>query len=607
MKSVKKAVAGLASFAIVGGGLFLGADAAHAAPGTVDPAISSDANAQGTILFFNAAGARIYSGSLSSLTGDYAVASSATTKTGTNKASLFAASPDHTKPDSSLWNSAGLTAASIWPVTTPASVVAASGPGVPVVHVTAAGDGSIGGFYAGSINDTTTGYNNIVQVRMEDSGPGKQADLPFWQADVYVDTVAGTWTQLYPAPPTLVNTAISAITAAPVSPAPAGTTSVALSATLSASDSTHPAGAVELFNGATDVGPATLNAATGAITATATVANSTSYSYTFAFTPSGDYAPATSAALAYTVNGPAAVTTTTVSGPTATTVGSAVTLHADVKSGSTPASVPAGAGSVQFAVDGVNVGAPVLVTATGADFSYNPTAVPSTGNATITATFTPAAGQNYTTSADTTGVTVAVTAPAYNPDPQTVVVTVPTGTLVISTPYTAANPFNLGTMALNPAGTGLSASAPFGVPDTGTGTTAPAATDPGAIPANTTGTPAAALTNNGVTITDTRPGSTGWTASAQTSNFDGPGANATPIPGDNLSFTGVTPKYISGNALQTGSVTTTDISAFHTAKKSFATTTHGPGTVDIYGNLGLTAPTSTLPGLYTATVTFTIA
>ncbi|MCW2524850.1 MAG: hypothetical protein JWO63_3185, partial [Frankiales bacterium] len=352
-----------------------------------------------------------------------------------------------------------------------------------------------------------------------------------------------------------------------------------------------------------DLGPATLDAATGAITATATVANSTSYNYTFVFTPTGNYNPSTSVALPYSVNGPAAVTTTTVSGPTATTVGSAITLHADVKSGSPATAVPAGAGSVQFAVDGTNVGSPVPVTATGADFSYSPTAVPSTGSANVTATFTAAAGQNYSASVDITGVTVAVTAPAYNPDPQTVVVTVPTGTLVISTPYTAANPFNLGSMALNAAGTGLSASAPFGSPET----TAPGATDPGAIPAGTTGTPAAALTNNGVTITDTRPGSTGWTASAQTSNFDGPGANATPIPGDNLSFTGVTPKYVSGNALQTGSVTTNDITAFHTAKKSFATTTHGPGTVDIYGNLGLTAPTSTLPGLYTATVTFTIA
>jgi len=70
------------------------------------------------------------------------------------------------------------------------------------------------------------------------------------------------------------------------------------------------------------------------------------------------------------------------------------------------------------------------------------------------------------------------------------------------------------------------------------------------------------------------------------------------------SFTGVTPKYIAGNAIQSG-VVTNDITAFKT-KKAFATTTKGPGTVDITGTMTLTAPTSTKPGLYTATVTFTI-
>ncbi|MGX7678004.1 Ig-like domain repeat protein [Jatrophihabitans sp. DSM 45814] len=591
MKSVKRAVAGLASCAIVGGGLLLAASSAHAA-GTVDPAITGDANAQGTVSFFNATGTQIFSGSLSDLGGDYLMASSATTRTGTNKASLFAASPDHTKADSSLWNAAGLTAASNWPLTTaggaPASLVAAEGAGVPVVHV-GAGDGSLAGFFAGSVNDPTAGFDHIVQVRLEDSGPGKPAQLPFWQADVLIDTVANTWTQVFPAAPVLVNTSISTPVATPTSPAPAGTTSVALSSTLTAADSTHPAGSVELFNGATDLGPATLNAATGAITATATVANSTTYSFTLAYSPASGYNASTSSALAYTVQGPAAVTATTVSGPTSTTLGSAITLHADVKVGAT--AVPAGAGSVQFVVNGTNVGTPVLVTATGADFSYNPTA---TGSATVTGTFTPAAGQNFTTSTDTAGVTVITTAPSFNPDPQTVVVTVPTGTLVISTPYTAANPFNLGTLQLSADGTGLSTSAPFG-------SNAPAGTDPGTLDAS----PTASVTN-GVTITDTRPGSTGWTASAQTTDFTGPAGNTTPIDGNNLSFTGVTPKYITGNHLQAGSVTPSDITAFKTAKKPFATTTQGPGTVNIYGTLGLTAPTSTLPGLYTATVTFTI-
>ncbi|MCW2524853.1 MAG: Ig-like domain repeat protein, partial [Frankiales bacterium] len=186
------AIAVTTAIVVTGGG-------AHAAGGTVDPAISGDANAQGTISIFDSTGARISTGSLDDLTGDFFVASSATTRVGTTKAFLQAATPNHTIADSSLWFSAGLTGASVWPVTTPASVVAAAGAGVPVVHVTAAGDGSLGGFYASSVNDPTAGFNNIVQLRLEDSGPGKPADMPFWQADVYIDTTAGTWTQLYPA------------------------------------------------------------------------------------------------------------------------------------------------------------------------------------------------------------------------------------------------------------------------------------------------------------------------------------------------------------------------------------------------------------------------
>jgi hypothetical protein len=223
------------------------------------------------------------------------------------------------------------------------------------------------------------------------------------------------------------------------------------------------------------------------------------------------------------------------------------------------------------------------LTATGADFAYTPSAP---GSAAVTATFIPT-GDTYAPSADSTGVQVAATAPAYAPDPQSVVVTVPTGTLVISTPYTVANPFNLGTLALNAAGTGLSASAPFGDPS------APAATDPGT-----------SATANGVTITDTRPGSTGWVASAATTGFSGPGGAT--IPASGLSFTSVTPKYLTGNALQAGSVTGSDITSFAATPTKFATSTQGPGTVDVTGILGLKAATSTTPGLYTATVNFTI-
>jgi hypothetical protein len=175
------------------------------------------------------------------------------------------------------------------------------------------------------------------------------------------------------------------------------------------------------------------------------------------------------------------------------------------------------------------------------------------------------------------------------PDPRTMVVTVPAGSLVISIPYATTHQLELGSRTVNANDTEESASAPFG-------TVAPAGTDP-AVP-----------TTNRVTITDTRIGNLGWTASAQTTGLYAPTGSTTPTTGDNLSFTGVTPEYLEGNGLQAGSVGTDDITALGTTAKSFAHKDEGqgPGTVDIYGTLGLTA-TSTHAGANAATVTFTIA
>ena len=593
MKSLKSAIAGVASLAVVGAGLFLGAGAAHAV-GTVDPAITGDANASnGTIAFYDASGNRITSGQLGAPFAAYAVASSATTKSGTTKATLFVATPDHTKPNSLNWFNQQLTAASTWPLTSPpANVAAAETAGVPAVKV-ASTDGNLGGAFAGAVNDPTTGYDHIMQIRMEDSGVGISPGAPFWATDVWIDSTNNTWTQVFP---NVASTSVSSVTASPVSPAPQGTTSVSLSATVSASDASHPAGSVELFNGSTDLGAATFTAATGAVTATATVADSTSYSFTFKFTPSGNYTGSTSPALAYSVKGPAVATTTVVSGPTTGTVGSPVAYTATV----TPASgTTSPAGTVQFKVNGTNSGNAVTVSAGSANFSYTPTTTDGGHNVVVTAAFTPADATAFNASSDNTGVTTAVAAAAYAPDSGNVTATVPAGTLVISTPYTAANPFNLGTLTLSSDGTHYSASAAFGDP------AAPATTDPGKLPAGSTPPYAASAISNGVTITDTRAASTGWTASLSSTNFTNTGPSS--ISASLFSFTSVAPKAISGNNLQASDITATPVNNLATGG-AFAKTTKGPGTIAITGVLGLTnVPTSVQPGTYTATLTFTIA
>ena len=107
----------------------------HARPGyrrsaRCRPAITGDPNAaNGTISFYDASGDQISSGPLAAPFTAYAVASSATTRTGTTKATLFVATPDHTKANSLQWFNQQLTAASNWPLAGAPAGVAAEGAG----------------------------------------------------------------------------------------------------------------------------------------------------------------------------------------------------------------------------------------------------------------------------------------------------------------------------------------------------------------------------------------------------------------------------------------------------------------------------------------------
>ena len=125
-----------------------------------------------------------------------------------------------------------------------------------------------------------------------------------------------------------------------------------------------------------------------------------------------------------------------------------------------------------------------------------------------------------------------------------------------------------------------------------------------------------------MTVTDTRPGELGWTASISASNFVSTTSSSDIINAQNLSFTGVVPSYITGDALQSGSIAVDQLTSGQVyvvgvsgsdglagAAKPFATAAPGDsvGSVNIDGTFTLKAPTSTPAGLYAATVVFTIA
>jgi hypothetical protein len=586
MSSLKTKIAGVATFAAAAASAALVlATSAHAVT-TPSSAITNDPNASnGSLVFYDASGNVVTSGTDLSKIFTYAAATTPG-RPAASKGTVYFAFPDHTQADSTNWNSQQVTASTTYPNASAPSPVSTF---VTPVAKANAGDADLASLLPVSTQDHTAGYDGILQIRLYDTGPGASQQSNFWASDIFYDATAGTWQQVFPAGQ--ITTSISAISPTPANPANQGTTSVALTATLTASNSSHPGGSVHLFDGATDLGAATFTAATGAISATATVADSGTYHYKFVYTPNAPVVGSSSAVLTYHVKGVAAATATALTGDTVGTVGDSLHYQAAVTSGGN--ALGTGDGAVQFQVNGANVNSPVALSPAGtASFNY-----PASGAGTIhvTSNFVPADPTVFVASSSNTVDTV-ISASSTTPDDQTFHVKVPQGTLVISTPYTVAHPFDLGTMVLNDQGTLYNATAHFG-------TNAAATTDPGSDPA-------AANYNvtNGVTITDTRAASTGWTASASTTDFTNPGL-ATVIPGDNLSFTGVTPKYLTGNHLQAGSVTTNNISGFGPVggKKSFATTNQGPGTVAIYGDMNLTAPTSTLPGDYTATVTFTVA
>jgi hypothetical protein len=597
--------AGIAAVAVVATS-FLGGASANA---TVTPPYEPDAYSLGGLTLRDAAGAVVTSGSLAaSPIAAYAVASGTTTDAGSHAfAHLQLATPNGT-PNTYAYNTEPLGADSSYPVAAPASV-AAAGANVPVASGTA-GDLSFATYIGDFPNSQTGSYANLYQLRLYT--PSTSAVTPsakYFSVDLQVDPATSTWTVVYPAAKTA--TSVSAITASPVSPADPGS-NVTLSTTVTAADGSHPAGTVSWFDGTTALSGGTFDAATGAAGISLTGPATGSHSYTARFTPTDTttYNGGTSAALPYTVNGVGSTAVGLSVDNVAGTAGTAVTFTAAVTP--TPAGSPAGTVRI---LDGTTlVGS--SSTAVANVYTVSKASGFPVGAHSFTATFTPSSPAVWGGPVTSAAVGAAYTAPVGNTtDPQAVTVTVPSnGTLTISTPYTASHPFDLGTMTLDPNGLYYSASAAFG-----STASAPLPTvDPAATPAVSNGG-----VNGGVAIVDTRAGDLGWTASVVADAFTDGGTNA--ISPENLAFTGVVPGYVPGNKLQPGSVTTHELGSNWNggngyaagatgndglgARRSFADAAAGlsVGSVYVDGTLTLRAPTSTPAGLYSTTLTFTIA
>lgn len=621
-------VVGAAALAVAGLSAMAGGSAALAAGGGGPTPPWESSISAGTLLggitFYNAEGQVVTGGSITaSGFAAYAVASTADPRTGDTKAGLYVYTPVN-GVNPGAWSGESFTSATTYPATgAPAPI---SGTSNPYETNTAGADPAFTNYIETVPNtdtSTTDGYAGLYDVRMRASGPGLGIEADYWDTVISVDVTAtnssgnptaGTWSVDYPDYTQLTTTAV---TATPASPQTTTTPSpITLSATVS--PATDANGTVTFWTGygtssATEVGTAGTVSATAATATTSTTppAGATT-TYTAVYTPaipSGatvtSYDVGSTGSLNYTVQAPLDATSTTLSetggGGAA---GTPVTFTGTVTD--TTLSAPVTSGTVSLYDNGSTtplVTTPVSSTGT---FSVAYTYA-GAGSHSVVATFS---GNSATDGSSSAPVTFTETAPQCTTctNVATIEGTVPEGTLAIYTPFTATAPLNLGTLALNSAGTFYSASASL---DSNSADVPTA----GAIPDTTF---------NGITVVDTQAGNLPWSITALSSALSDGGKNpGSTISGENVGLTNLAAVPVSGNALTAADLTFTNQPA---ASPPVSPTDAGSlglggaaahlivqdalqadGTIGINGTVTLNAPTSTEAGLFVGTITFTIA
>ena len=601
--NLKAAAAGIATLAIASGGLLVSAGAASAASSA--PPFEPDANAAspyGNVVFYDAQGNQVTSGT-GDLSNPFAYAVAVTPgDAGAIKANLAFAKPvSGTNP--SLWTAtaeAGPTnysSVSSLPAGTPADIQAYA-PTYPIVNTPGA---NISTFIAANPSDTNAGYANTIQVRLTDSA---QASGTYWESDIAYNTtsapitVDGTtvpangWAQVFPLiTPTTTTLSTSAPTTGPLT---AGNP-ITLTATVPATD----AGTVQFFDNGTLLSDATPSS--GSATYSYTPATG-SHSYTATFVPTlGDETSpyttsstivggSTSNAVAVTDQAPQVATSTALTAnPTSVAYGASTTLTATVTENDT--ATTGLAGSVQFYDGTSTLGSPVSTTVgTASSTATLTTPVPAVGNNSITAVYTPSSSSYASSTSPAVVVTEAANPVCNNTgssctSTSNVQVTVSPGSITVSTPYTASNPFVLPVMALSSDGSYLSSSATF--PNTA---------------------------DKQIVVTSTLSGDPSWTLSVAATPLTDTAGDTIPASG-----LGLTNGQLASTSTIPGGVTFTSIPGHNpspldtdtnkglgSAPQTFATSPAGDGTAVMSGTLSLFAATSTPQGTYNGTLTFSV-
>ena len=573
MKIRLKAVGvGAAALALVAGVLLGTGSAAFAAN---PPAWEPDANALGSIQFFNSSGAPVTGGSLNDHPVAVYAAATGPGRPGDTKAQLKAFTPQvGVLPG--LWSGDTLTGATNYPITGgPSNISSMTNP----VATGTSGDLSMSDYISEFPNTTTqTGYQNLYELRLYTSGPGQGQGAQYYRADILVDPTAQTWSVAF-APVAQATT--TTIAANPPVSAPSGA-AVTLTATVSP---TGAAGSVDFTdNGGADLGSASVDAS-GHASITIHPSDG-SHSFTAAFTPTDPTAfqASSSSALPYTVVPPGTPTNTTLSAnpPSPATADSSGNVSVALTANVSPTGV---AGSVEFFDGGTDLGAGSYTASTGVatktvtlDAAHSPHL--------LTATFTPSASGFQPSTSLIMSYTV-------------IPVNFGTGSITINAQDNTP-PF-AGSLSMSVTTTTVAMTQVD--PTTAAGHPAQA-TDP------THHRHAYVFTGNlsGVSVIDTRPAESGWTVTGQSTDFTGP----TPITADHL---GWTPASATGDAEGTVAPgaevdpilqTATSNGLAHTSNLASAAAGNGLGTANLSAGLAFWIPDTSPVGLYSSTLTLTL-
>jgi hypothetical protein len=639
-----RVVAGVAALALAGVGVVATAGSAAAYP-TVTPGwVAGDTARNGEIFIYDTNGAQITGGSDYNVIGQFFAGQTTAKTTGATLANLNIAFPDATNSVPSTWFSTTLQGSTAF--STAANRPTAVG---PVINKNAWPTGStpIADTLTGGTLSTATNYQNVFELRMANSGPGGVNGAgKYWAADIEFNPAAvggatfdglapQEWRVLQATPPLATTTSITSVTPASQTVA-LGATSGSVTAVAAVSPATA-AGTVQFkVDGVNSGSPVTV--ASGSATATLTgLAGSatpgTGHVVTAAFTaaaPATYYvgnanSASTNTAVNATVITPAGHdTSTNLSLSTANVVYGVDTLTATAAVTDINASpVTPVTGSVQFKVDGNNVGSAVALAAGSASLviptgSLTASATPGPAHS-VTAVFTDGSSFNTSTSASSS-FNLIICYLGCGGEIHDFRTSIAAGTLIISTPYYLCS--TLSQSNPTPAVTGTCVDNPLVLP---------------AMTLNSAATEystSAAFT--GISVADTRPGNLAYTLSAISTNLTkvgvaSPTANET-INAQNvglnvssLTSTNSTPNTFLGAQAPGTATTGQNFTGFNNAAAAHVaagaagsaglgganphTVLHansGLGTTVTAGTLSITAPSNTLDGTYAGTVTFSI-